>query len=107
MILEGKAEDLEGREPVPLREPAWAIAYTFLLALVVFVFGILWAPLDRLSKEGTDRFVWRPPTLLQVPQPNLGGRGGRESPPPPPPTEDPRFKMRRPGKQQKGGSKGK
>ncbi len=61
MILEGKAEDLEGREPVRLREPIPTIAYSLLLALAVFVLGILWAPLDRFSHEGIERFAWRPP----------------------------------------------
>src|SRR5579884_3755650 len=57
MILEGKAEDLEGREPVRLREPISAAIYSFVLALAVFVFGILWAPLDAYSREGSDRFT--------------------------------------------------
>jgi NADH-quinone oxidoreductase subunit N len=57
MILEGKAEDLEGREPVRLFEPTSAIAYSLLIALAVFVFGILWAPLDIFSRESTSRFA--------------------------------------------------
>lgn len=57
MILEERAEDLEGREPVRLREPLSAVTFTAIIALLVFVLGILWAPLDRFSHEGADRFV--------------------------------------------------
>ncbi|HTU19934.1 MAG TPA: NADH-quinone oxidoreductase subunit N [Gemmataceae bacterium] len=82
MILEGRAEDLEGREPVPLREPISAIAFSFLMALVVFVLGILWAPLDRFSHEGTDRFVWRPGAATAGPPGGGMGapRGGQRRP---------------------------
>jgi NADH-quinone oxidoreductase subunit N len=80
MILEGRAEDLEGREPVRLREPISAIVYSFVLALAVFVLGILWAPLDRFSHEGADRFAWRPPSPQQGRRPPgmvvPGGGGG-------------------------------
>jgi NADH-quinone oxidoreductase subunit N len=57
MILEGRAEDLEGREPVRLPEPLSAITFVAVVALLVFILGILWAPLDRYSREGADRFV--------------------------------------------------
>ena len=57
MILEGRAEDLEGREPVRLREPFRPSLFAVVMALAVFVLGILWAPLDRVSHEGADRFV--------------------------------------------------
>jgi NADH-quinone oxidoreductase subunit N len=82
MILEGKAEDLEGREPVRLREPISAVFYSFLLALVVLVLGILWAPLDRYSHEGTDRFTavsrayaGKGPTKAGMPK-GAGKKGG-------------------------------
>jgi NADH-quinone oxidoreductase subunit N len=57
MILEGRAEDLEGREPVRLREPFSAVSFTVLVALLVFILGILWAPLDKYSNEGAARFA--------------------------------------------------
>ncbi|HEY7311403.1 MAG TPA: NADH-quinone oxidoreductase subunit N [Gemmataceae bacterium] len=57
MILEGRAEDLEGREPVRLREPLPAVVFAGVVALLVFVLGILWAPLDRYSREGAARFA--------------------------------------------------
>jgi NADH-quinone oxidoreductase subunit N len=79
MILEGKAEDLEGREPVRLREPISAIIYSFVLALTVFVLGILWAPLDTYSHEGADRFTLVSRTALVGKAGNKGmpkGGGG-------------------------------
>lgn len=59
MILEGRAEDLEGREPVRMREPLPAVVFAGVVALLVFVLGILWAPLDRYSREGAARFAQR------------------------------------------------
>jgi NADH-quinone oxidoreductase subunit N len=72
MILEGRAEDLEGREPVRLREPISAVIYSFVLALAVFVLGILWAPLDTYSREGSDRFTVATRTAMPV---SSGPRG--------------------------------
>ncbi len=68
MILEGRAEDLEGREPLRLPEPFSAVVFSLVVAVAVFVLGILWAPLDRFSRQGADRYVWRPP-------PPRGGMG--------------------------------
>ncbi|MHB1426223.1 MAG: NADH-quinone oxidoreductase subunit N, partial [Gemmataceae bacterium] len=79
MILEGRVEDLEGREPVPLPEPLSAIAYTFLIAAAVFALGILWAPLDRFSQEGAERFAWH--GAVGPPRPR--GPGPLQPPPPP------------------------
>jgi NADH-quinone oxidoreductase subunit N len=59
MILKGRAEDLEGREPVRLREPISAVSFAVVMALAVFALGILWAPLDRYSRESTERFAWK------------------------------------------------
>jgi NADH-quinone oxidoreductase subunit N len=56
MILERRAEDLEGREPVPLREPWGGIVFAGLMALVVFGLGLAWNPLDQESQVGADRF---------------------------------------------------
>jgi NADH-quinone oxidoreductase subunit N len=57
MILERRVEDLEGREPARLREPASARVFAGLMALAVLVLGILWGPLDRVSQSGADRFL--------------------------------------------------
>lgn len=98
MILEGRAEDLEGREPVRLREPILAIVYSLVIALAVFVLGILWAPLDRFSNEGANRFAWRAtPTGIPLPP---GGRG-----PGGPPAGGPKGMMKG-GKGGGGGFKG-
>jgi NADH-quinone oxidoreductase subunit N len=78
MILEGKAEDLEGREPVPLPEPLAAISFATLVALLVLALGVWWRPLDTYSREGADRFVQRP-----LPESGPGG-GGRPVMPPGP-----------------------
>ncbi|HWG43664.1 MAG TPA: NADH-quinone oxidoreductase subunit N [Gemmataceae bacterium] len=74
MILEGRAEDLEGREPVRLREPLSAVAFSLIVALFVVVLGILWAPLDKYSQEGADRFVQR--KTGSAGGPAMGGGGG-------------------------------
>jgi NADH-quinone oxidoreductase subunit N len=72
MILEGKAEDLEGREPVPLPEPLPAVSFSVLVALVVLALGVWWRPLDTYSREGADRFIQRSPPA--------GGQGGGGGP---------------------------
>jgi NADH-quinone oxidoreductase subunit N len=60
MILEGRAEDLEGREPVRLPEPLSAVFFSGLIALLVLVLGIRWTELDRFSNEGVSRFAGQP-----------------------------------------------
>jgi NADH-quinone oxidoreductase subunit N len=55
MILDRRAEDLEDREPQRLREPLSAVVFAGVLALLVFVLGVAWSPLDSVSRMG-DRF---------------------------------------------------
>src|SRR5262249_7046905 len=85
MILEGRAEDLEGLEPVRLREPLSAISFTVIVALLVFVLGILWAPLDKYSYEGSARFAQgEPPSVSnsqEGPRRRPGAGGGRRQGP--------------------------
>ena len=50
MILEGKAEDLEGREPVLLPEPMSAVSFSAVVALAVLALGVWWRPLDTYSR---------------------------------------------------------
>jgi NADH-quinone oxidoreductase subunit N len=57
MILDRRAEDLEGRAPVRLIEPLRAVAYATVMALIVLILGIAWAPLDRVSQASAERFV--------------------------------------------------
>jgi NADH-quinone oxidoreductase subunit N len=60
MILEQRAEDLEGREPQRLHERVPTVVYSGLLALAVLVLGVLWAPLDLVSRTGMVRFRAQP-----------------------------------------------
>jgi NADH-quinone oxidoreductase subunit N len=89
MILDRRAEDLEGREPMRLREPAGAVGFAGLLAAATFVLGAYPAPLDLASAGGGDRVlaaVRNAPPIIKldrVPQPARAGGG----PPPPPPKQ--------------------
>jgi NADH-quinone oxidoreductase subunit N len=91
MILDHRAEDLEGAAAPPLREPILASSYSVLLALAVLGLGILWGPVDRLSGQTVERFrkeagkdlkggfaASRQPKLGGLPAPPLppGGRKG-------------------------------
>jgi NADH-quinone oxidoreductase subunit N len=57
MILDRRAEDLEGGEPPALAEPLAAKLYTGALAVAVIGFGLFWASLDSLSQEGARPFA--------------------------------------------------
>jgi NADH-quinone oxidoreductase subunit N len=57
MILERRAEDLEGRPPAPLPEPARAVTFAVVMALAVLGLGLAWGPLDRASRTGAERFL--------------------------------------------------
>jgi NADH-quinone oxidoreductase subunit N len=57
MILEVRAEDMEGKEPQSLPEPLPNIIYGVLVALAVLVLGILFDPLMAASSKGVERFV--------------------------------------------------
>jgi NADH-quinone oxidoreductase subunit N len=101
MILEGRAEDLEGREPVRLPEPLSAVVFSFLIALAVVVLGIVWAPLDRVTREGADRFAFRPGSAVGAMPSGVPGPPGR---PPGRPGAAPRGRPgnQRPGNQRPG-----
>jgi NADH-quinone oxidoreductase subunit N len=60
MILEPRAEDLEGREPEHLPEPFPAVVYAGVVAAAVVGLGIVWGPLDLASRRGVDRFRPQP-----------------------------------------------
>ncbi len=75
MIIEGRAEDIEGAEPVRLREPAGAVFYATVLALVVFGLGLAWNPLSEVSAQGVERYFPRPVAA------NAGLSGGFGGPP--------------------------
>jgi NADH-quinone oxidoreductase subunit N len=56
MILESRAEDLEGKEPVPYPVPAGAIAFTGLLSAAVVGLIMATDPLTKASDAGVKRF---------------------------------------------------
>jgi NADH-quinone oxidoreductase subunit N len=75
MILDTTIEDLEKREPTPLREPAPSVLYATLLAAVLFIVGILWNPVALASEKGVKQF--QPPSV-SAPGGRGGARGGGE-----------------------------
>jgi len=56
MIIDSTLEDVEGRPAVPLNAPLGSLWYAGLMAGVIFVVGILWDPLARMSDGGVERF---------------------------------------------------
>jgi len=82
MILDQRAEDLEGGAAPALREPISASAFSVVLALAVLVLGVLWGPVDQLSAQSVARLRWKAgrdlPTDVPVPTaPVMAGGGGR------------------------------
>jgi NADH-quinone oxidoreductase subunit N len=71
MILETDVEEVEGREPRPLAEPAPIRAYVLLLSAAILVAGIFWDPLAVISRQGVDRFK-EPPSRGPVAQQTPG-----------------------------------
>ncbi|HEV3257953.1 MAG TPA: NADH-quinone oxidoreductase subunit N [Gemmataceae bacterium] len=59
MILEKPLDEVEGKEAVPLFEPAGYKLYAGLLAVMIFVIGIFWNSLSVASDRGTDHFQAR------------------------------------------------
>ncbi len=87
MIIEGRAEDLEGQTATRLPERPGAVAFAGVMAAAVFVLGLLWNPLSDVSRIGVDRFVPQPVTAAATPPPpgapGPGGPpGGRPGGPP-------------------------
>ncbi|MGL4554904.1 MAG: NADH-quinone oxidoreductase subunit N, partial [Gemmataceae bacterium] len=56
MVLDRRAEDLEGTQPPALKEPVFATAYAGLLAAAVVVLGVLWGPLDAMAQQAAARY---------------------------------------------------
>ena len=77
MIIEGRAEDIEGVEPARLREPAGAVFYATVLALVVFGLGLAWDPLSEVSAKGVERYFPHAVAANTAPAGGGGGPPGR------------------------------
>jgi NADH-quinone oxidoreductase subunit N len=77
MIIDRRTEDLEGGEPPALREPVPAVAYSSLLAAATLAFGVLWWPLDNVSRAAASRFRTEPGRDTQG---NLGPQPKGEQP---------------------------
>jgi NADH-quinone oxidoreductase subunit N len=75
MIIEGRAEDLEGQEPQRLREPAGNVVYAGLVALAVVGLGLFWGPMSDASRKGVERFVPTAPAAAPPPMGPPGPRG--------------------------------
>jgi NADH-quinone oxidoreductase subunit N len=91
MIIEGNADDLEGKAPTRLIEPAGNVFYATVMALIVVGLGFAWNPLSDVSAMGVQRFrphefagIGGPPGGMAGPmgaQPGRGGAGGAARPP--------------------------
>jgi NADH-quinone oxidoreductase subunit N len=81
MILDRRAEDLENREPVRLREPIPAMIYAGVFAAAVFVLGLVWGPIDKLSNVSAEmQYHDRVGEYARRPPP-AGGDEGVSAPP--------------------------
>ncbi len=78
MIIEGRAEDLEGQAPARLPERPGAVAFAGVMAAVVIVLGVLWNPLSNLSRIGVDRFM--PQAVTTAPPAGAPGMGAPAGP---------------------------
>jgi NADH-quinone oxidoreductase subunit N len=75
MILDERVEDVEGREPTVLPERFPAVVFATVVALAVFLLGIVVNPVVAASQHGVDRFA-----PAGSPRVTLGGR--KAAPPP-------------------------
>ena len=50
MILDRPLEVVEGRAPTPLRLPLGAATFATVMAVMVFVIGLAWNPLDEAAR---------------------------------------------------------
>ena len=75
-----RAEDLEGKAPTRLTEPAGTVFYATVMALVVIGLGFAWNPLSEVSDKGVERF--RPHVFAGEggPPGGMGGPPGRGAP---------------------------
>jgi NADH-quinone oxidoreductase subunit N len=81
MIIEGRAEDLEGAAPARLREPVGAVSYAVVMVLAVVGLGLAWDPITQVSRAGVDRFVPHPVVSAPLQPQQPGGPPGPGRPP--------------------------
>ncbi len=84
MIIEGNADDLEGKAPTRLIEPAGNVFYATVMAPVVVGLGFAWNPLSDVSAKAVARF--RPEHLTEGgsqrgPGPGMGAPPAANRPP--------------------------
>lgn len=60
MVLENRAEDLEGVAVTPAYEGRPRVVYAMLLAFAVFALGLVWGPVGDWSEKGVARFRTQP-----------------------------------------------
>jgi NADH-quinone oxidoreductase subunit N len=72
MILEVRAEDIEGKEPLPVAEPLSYVVYGGVVALAVLLLGVLFDPLLAASSRGVERFVRPAAAPVQVSEAGKG-----------------------------------
>ncbi len=76
MIIEGRAEDLEGQEPARLPERAGPVTFAGVMTAAVVVLGLLWNPLTDVSRDGVDRFIPQAKAaVVEAGDPNAARRG--------------------------------
>jgi NADH-quinone oxidoreductase subunit N len=85
MILDRRAEDLEGTAPPRLAEPAGAVVFAVLMAAAVVGLGLFWGPVDAASAEGVARLRKEPGVDLPALRigPTLPAAGPPRAPAPP------------------------
>jgi NADH-quinone oxidoreductase subunit N len=73
MIIEGSVEDLEGRAPTPLPEPAGPRVFAVVTALAVLVLGVVVTPVVQQSDRGGSRYATdqKPPPPSPLGQPGI------------------------------------
>jgi hypothetical protein len=87
MVLEGRAEDLEGVEPKQVQQKLPPAFFAGLLALTTLALGVVFGPLLDLSRVGVERYLPKPPTVAA--EQTTAPAGGLKGPPAPPPVPPP------------------
>jgi NADH-quinone oxidoreductase subunit N len=73
MILDQPIEEIEGREPTPIREPEGMQAYLGLLAAAILFIGLFWGPLYQAGQAGVSQFRNAPDAPAAAVIHNAGG----------------------------------